>query len=143
MSKRIIDLPDEVVKAIQNGLNYRYDIVTAIAQSKPYDDSGDCISRSALLNQIDTTDWSDVRLLVEDAPAVEAYTETDLIDANKVGYKTARSVYERPQGECRTCKHRDPEDKKCDCGGQERQGCCFPVSDDYFCKFYEKGGAEE
>jgi len=49
---------------------------------------------------------------------------------------------ERPQGECRTCIHRDPEDKKCDCGGIERQGCPFPVSDDYFCKFYEKGGAE-
>ena len=48
----------------------------------------------------------------------------------------------RPQGECRTCRHRDPEDKKCDCGGQERQGCPFPVSDDYFCKFYEKGGAK-
>lgn len=47
---------------------------------------------------------------------------------------------EQPTGECRTCRHRDPEDKKCDCGGQERQGCSFPVSDDYFCKFYEKGG---
>lgn len=46
---------------------------------------------------------------------------------------------ERPQGECRTCRHRDPEDKKCDCGGQERQGCPFPVSDDYYCKYYEKG----
>lgn len=49
---------------------------------------------------------------------------------------------ERPQDECRTCIHRDPEDKRCDCGGLERQGCLFPVSDDYFCKFYEKGGAE-
>ena len=50
---------------------------------------------------------------------------------------------DRPQrGECKTCRHRDPEDKKCDCGEQERQGCPFPVSDDYFCKFYEKGGAE-
>ena len=48
----------------------------------------------------------------------------------------------RPQGECESCRHRDPEDKKCDCGGQERQGCPFPVSDDYYCKYYEKGGAE-
>ena len=53
-----------------------------------------------------------------------------------------KALEERPQGECRTCIHRDPEDKKCDCGGIERQGCPFPVSDDYFCKFYEKGGAE-
>lgn len=44
---------------------------------------------------------------------------------------------ERPKGECRTCRHRDPEDKKCDCGELERSGCLFPVSDDYFCKFYE------
>ena len=43
---------------------------------------------------------------------------------------------------CATCMHRDPEDKKCDCGAMERQGCQFPVSDDYFCKFYDKGGAE-
>lgn len=58
------------------------------------------------------------------------------IIANGIPYE------ERPQGECRTCRHRDPEDKKCDCGGLERQGCPFPVSDDYCCKFYEKGGVE-
>ena len=49
---------------------------------------------------------------------------------------------QRPQGECKSCRHRDPEDKKCDCGAIERQGCPFPVSDDYYCKHYEKGGAE-
>lgn len=58
--------------------------------------------------------------LIDDAPTVEP---------------------ERPQG--KTCRHRDPEDKKCDYGGQERIGCHFPVRDDYFCKYYEKGGAEE
>lgn len=36
---------------------------------------------------------------------------------------------------CKDCRHRDPEDKKCDCGCFERQGCDFPVADDYFCKF--------
>jgi hypothetical protein len=64
------------------------------------------------------------------------------------GYKLAKAEIigkyeERPKGECKTCIHRDPEDKKCDCGALERAGCPFPVSDDYFCKFYEKGGAEE
>ena len=44
------------------------------------------------------------------------------------------------QGECKTCKHRDPEDKKCDCGAKERQGCIFPVSDNYYCKYYEEVG---
>ena len=47
---------------------------------------------------------------------------------------------ERPQGKCKNCIHRDPEDKKCDCGGIERRGCPFSVSDDYYCKYYEQGG---
>lgn len=66
----------------------------------------------------------------------------ELNNAYKRGYDQARKEFERPQGECKTCRHRDPEDKKCDCGGQERQGCPFPVSDDYYCKYYENGGAE-
>lgn len=49
------------------------------------------------------------------------------------------NVLEKSQGECKTCKHCDPEDKKCDCGELERQGCIFPVSDDYYCKYYERG----
>ena len=40
--------------------------------------------------------------------------------------------------ECKDCIHRDPEDKKCDCGQMERQGCIFPVADDYFCKNGER-----
>lgn len=39
---------------------------------------------------------------------------------------------------CGECKHRDPEDKKCDCGQMERQGCIFPVDEDYFCKYGER-----
>lgn len=39
---------------------------------------------------------------------------------------------------CGECKHRDPEDKKCDSGMLERQGCIFPVDDDYFCKYGER-----
>ena len=35
--KLIIDIPKEVVVAIENGLDYRYDIHTAIAQGIPYD----------------------------------------------------------------------------------------------------------
>ena len=38
---------------------------------------------------------------------------------------------------CKECRHRDPEDRKCDCGGMERQGCPFPVDDDYFCAYGE------
>lgn len=44
---------------------------------------------------------------------------------------------------CRDCRHRDPEDRKCDCGQIERQGCPFPVDDDYFCKYGERKGGNE
>lgn len=44
---------------------------------------------------------------------------------------------------CGECKHRDPEDKKCDCGMFERQGCIFPVADDYFCKYGERRSESE
>ena len=37
-----------------------------------------------------------------------------------------------PVVRCRDCKHRDPEDRKCDCGGLEHAHM-FPVSDDWFC----------
>ena len=39
---------------------------------------------------------------------------------------------------CKDCRHRDPEDHKCDCGQLERAGCMFPVDDDYFCAYGEK-----
>ena len=32
---------------------------------------------------------------------------------------------------CRDCKHRDPEDKKCDCGGME--GLILPRPDEWYC----------
>ena len=43
---------------------------------------------------------------------------------------------------CKDCRHRDPEDNKCDCGQLERAGCVFPVRDDYFCAHGEKGANE-
>ena len=36
--KLIIDIPEKVVTAIQNGEDYRYDIHTAIAQGIPYEE---------------------------------------------------------------------------------------------------------
>ena len=44
----------------------------------------------------------------------------------------------RPVVLCRDCRHRDPEDRKCDCGQLERAGCVFPVDDDYYCAHGEK-----
>jgi hypothetical protein len=35
---------------------------------------------------------------------------------------------------CKDCVHRDPEDKRCDCGGHEWvKGKILPVKDDWFC----------
>ena len=44
----------------------------------------------------------------------------------------------RPVVLCNDCRHRDPEDHKCDCGQLERAGCAFPVDDDYFCAYGER-----
>ena len=38
---------------------------------------------------------------------------------------------------CKNCKHRDPEDHRCDCGSTGRAGCMFPVDDTYFCAYGE------
>lgn len=43
-----------------------------------------------------------------------------------------------PVVRCKNCKHRDPEDHKCDCGQRERAGCVFPVDDNYFCAYGEE-----
>ena len=44
----------------------------------------------------------------------------------------------RPVVLCKDCRHRDPEDHKCDCGQPERQGCIFSVRDNYWCACGEK-----
>ena len=119
--------------------------------SSPYNSSGDCISREALKEAIEQGEgisWDkhgkdDLcvrKKFIDNAPTVEPICP--YLSDNEIKQPCLNSPCERPQGECRTCIHRDPEDKKCDCGALERQGCPFPVSDDYFCKFYEKGGAE-
>ena len=77
---------------------------------------------------------------IDNAPTVAVNCKD--CDGYEAGYSAGLKDAERSQGECKSCRHRDPEDKKCDCGGQERQGCLFPVSDDYYCKYYERGGAE-
>lgn len=46
----------------------------------------------------------------------------------------------RPVVRCKDCRHRDPEDHKCDCGQLERAGCVFPVDDNYFCAYGERKG---
>ena len=80
--KRIIDIPEEVVTAIQNGEDYRYDIHTAIAQGIPYEPKGDLISREALKKALkdahinmkltfDIATFNCVKNTIDNAPTVE------------------------------------------------------------------------
>lgn len=54
------------------------------------------------------------------------------IMAVRGGLATAPAADVVPVVLFRDCKHRDPEDKKCDCGGLEHAHM-FPVADDWFC----------
>ena len=56
--------------------------------------------------------------------------------------KAVPTVDAVPVVRCAECRHRDPEDHKCDCGAMERQGCPFLVDDDYFCKYGERKGGD-
>lgn len=49
--------------------------------------------------------------------------------------KARKLIEDAPEAvvRCKDCKHRDPEDKKCDCGNLHHAGTIFPVPDNYFC----------
>lgn len=61
---------------------------------------------------------------------VEAETLSDLIDHGRY------SVSSQPLIRCKDCKHRDPEDEKCDCG----HGILWqlPRDDDWYCADAER-----
>ena len=42
-----------------------------------------------------------------------------------------------PVVRCKDCKHRDPEDKKCDCGGMPFDTQILPVPDAFWCAYGE------
>ena len=163
--KLIIDIPEKDLEFIKDlgfiggfrgsTKTIQSNVINAIRNGKPYEEtpSGDSISRSALKEEIEKRIEHDnaedfdkgynialqgVVELIDNAPAVESYISPKVLNQ----FAKYVAEHERPQGECKSCRHCDPEDKKCDCGALERQGCPFPVSDDYYCKYYEKGGAE-
>lgn len=151
--KLIIDVDEEIVrKGFEQSLTEeeRNTLIRAIGNGKSYNPTGDLISRSALKAELDDyiddslLEIADVKELINNAQVVEAYPFEQVRELIELNQQFAQEIenLKRPQGTCKTCVHRDPGDKKCDCGGQERLGCLFPVSDNYFCKFYEKGGAE-
>ena len=64
------------------------------------------------------------------------HTADEMVEYQKIENLPAADV--RPVVLCKDCHHRDPEDRKCDSGEMERQGCVFPVDDDYFCAYGER-----
>lgn len=156
--KLIIDVPEEEYKAIKDYPNvYNSELHKAIANGTPYNPSGDLISREALLDQIDTTDWDNVRTLVEDAQTVEPICP--YLSNDDVKQPCLNSPCERPQGKlikCQDCRYRVKrwrEDKRIKEKGYWEYGCehfgeimgywGFGGYDDEFCSDAEqKGGAE-
>lgn len=76
-------------------------------------------------------------LLCRSAATGEVFSATK--DADIVAYlQSIPAADVRPVVLCKDCRHRDPEDHKCDSGENERQGCPFKVADDYFCAYGER-----
>lgn len=97
--KLIIDIPEEVVTAIQNGEDYRYDIHTTIAQGIPYESSGDLISREALKQMMPAPieeEYKRVHQIIDNAPAVDLWQMRQ--EATENALKKAEVLYGRPQG---------------------------------------------
>ena len=91
--KLIIDIPEEIVTAIQNGQDYRYDIHTAIAQGIEVSTDDDLISREALKKHIaeivETEEKIDKKWamglkyslkIIDNTPTVDTYTIEDVRD---------------------------------------------------------------
>lgn len=81
MMKRIIDIPEEIVKAIQNGEDYKYDIHTAIAQGRPYEPKCDLISRNAVIRMFNTMDrYKANKLILQDTDKEFQGNEVFIVD---------------------------------------------------------------
>ena len=75
----VIDIPEKVVRAIQGGRDYRYDIHTAIAQGTPLPKiHGRLIDAEILWNVYHAYIKYDFYEALNDTPtAIEAYTESE------------------------------------------------------------------
>lgn len=96
----IINLPEKVMTAIQNGEDYRYDIHTAIAQGIPYEErpQGDLISRKALIREIGRTDeWYKGRTIcniIDNAPTAPDRPQGEWVRKEDVIHSIAKQYSE-------------------------------------------------
>lgn len=68
------------------------------------------------------------RKLIEDAPTIDRSARSQFKRmAAQLGYE--------PVVHCKDCKHRDPEDERCDCGCWHTP---FTTNDNDFCRYGER-----
>ena len=97
-------------------------------------------------NNSQWTMWRNIKEIIDKAPTVPTLeickdcSSKAYENGFEAGVEASKREANNAIVRCKDCKHRDPEDRKCDCGGVERQGCTLPVSDDYFCMFGEERG---
>ena len=107
----------------------------------------------AALRNVNEYDSSYAKLMYDAADAIEAQdrhiltlqhemmeeAESHIAEVNRLNKQIEELQADvRPVVYCKDCRHRDPEDHKCDCGQLERSGCVFPVDDNYWCAHGEK-----
>ena len=97
------------------------------------------IERAKAQDGLDNIDWYHVndngQLLPGGKSDIETYVPFKAVEEM---LKSIPAADVRPVVLCKDCRHRDPEDGKCDAGAVERAGCVFPVGDNYFCAYGEK-----
>jgi len=91
------------------------------------------------VTQLNVSGPSEIGMLIQSVITQEMKNSEMYIicELAKAYLEGAVPTYPKPHLTCKDCRHRDPEDRKCDCGGLERAGCDFSVSDDYYCKYAE------
>lgn len=86
-----------------------------------YDMSGDCRNCTLLLP-------NEILDIIDEAPTIERPTRSQFKRmAVQLGYE--------PVVHCKDCKHRDPEDERCDCGCWHTP---FTTNDNDFCSYGER-----
>lgn len=109
--------------------------------------NNDLISRSALLEQMhnhyevrnpkQNATMDECCMMVIHAPAVDAETVCEQLGLVEQAFDMAKANLV-PVVWCKDCKHRDPEDKRCD--HPVSAGCPFKRKDFDFCSYGERRG---
>ena len=108
--KLIIDIPYESYYTFKSdlGKGNLNALAEIVANGTPYEESsqGDLISREALrkafherIYYFNKSSWDEANAIIDNAPAVEAFTKEDMSGAYNEGYACGSRESERPKGE--------------------------------------------